>query len=262
MQRAVQTLAVAFPSYRPRRLTGEVELGVAAAAAQGVYRPDQVSAVLNAAFDEIGGVATDLTEIRRLASGAREWLLQCAASLFWRDTGWFQSTCATCQTAYDLPLRLDAAPRKPASDRFPVVSVPTSLGARQFETPNGLHEAALARSDGSEPVRALVAACGLGPDAMRDAEAFTEDDLAAIEAAIDTASPDIADEVTTICPACKTAVQARIDPLEFAFPTMQSVLADVHTLAAAYHWSEEAILTLPRGRRRTYANLIRRETRR
>ena len=143
-----------------------------------------------------------------------------------------------------------------------MVSVRTPLGARQFETTNGLHEAALARSSGTEPTRALVAACGLGPDSMQDAKDFTEADLSAIEAAIDTASPDIADEVTTICPACKTSVQARIDPLEFAFPTTQSVLAEVHTLAAAYHWSEEAILTLPRGRRRTYANLIRRETRR
>ncbi len=261
MQREAQTIAVAFPSHKPRLMTGTVELGVAAAVAPRLNRPDQVSEVLSTVFAEIGGVATDMARVRRLASGAREWLLQRAAGLFWKDTGWFQSTCATCETVYDLPLVLEGAPRKPASDRFPVVTVRTSLGERAFEAPNGLHEEILAHDRDGDPARALVAACGLGRDAHDDAAAFTAADLDAIDAALDAASPDVADEVSTVCPACNSAVVARIDPLEFAFPSVQSVLGDVHEIASAYHWSEEAILALPSGRRRAYAGLIRRGAR-
>ena len=262
MTREAQTLAVAFPSHRPHVMTGLVELNVASAVSPRLSRPHQVSGVLSTVFDQIGGGTADLALIRRLASGAREWLLQRAAALFWKESDWFQSTCASCQTAYDLPLTLAAAPRKAASVGFPVVKLRTSLGERAFESPNGLHEEALSQLDSGDPKRALVAECGLGRNPKADALAFTETDLEAIEAALDAASPDIADEVSTICPVCKTPAVARIDPLEFAFPRVQNLLAEVHALAATYHWSEDAILALPSHRRRAYASLIKSGSRR
>ncbi|MBO9474735.1 hypothetical protein J7413_14390 [Shimia sp. R10_1] len=262
MHRAAQTLAVAFPSHTPRSMTGDVELGVAAALASGRRRPDAVTAVLVHVFSEIGGLATEIGDVWRLASGSREWLLQRAAALFWHDAGWFQARCAHCDAAYDLPLKLASAPRKPAGRPFPTVTVRTSLGARQFEVPNGLHEADLAKDSPHAPERRLVALCGLGRDAQADADGFTEGDLRVIEDALDAAAPDVADEASIICPACKTSTVARIDPLDFAFPDMQGILRDVHALASRYHWSEDAILSLPSARRRAYVRLIGQEARR
>jgi hypothetical protein len=240
-------------------MTGVLELGVATAVATGPNRPDRVTVVLGSVFAEIGGLATDINHIWRLASGSREWLLQRAAALFWRESGWFQARCEACNAAYDVPLRLDAAPRKPAAEPFPVVSVRTSLGLRDFEVPNGLHEAALAQQCPQNPTRALLAKCGLGPEARSDAEAFCAADLRVIEEALDLAAPDIADDLTITCPNCNAPTAARIDPLEFAFPDTQTLLREVHSLAATYHWSEEAILALPSVRRRAYAELIRQE---
>lgn len=259
--RASQTLAVAFPSHSPRPLTGGLELSIAEMAASGLTRPERVSRLLAVVFRQISGQAASLPRVRRLTSGAREWLLQRAAGLFWAETGWFQAKCVACGSDFDIPTKLALAPRKPAGPEFPVVTVRTSLGERQFEVPNGLHEEHLARDPGADPVRTLLRQCGLSAGADRDAAAYSDADVARIEAALEAASPEVADEVVTTCPACRAQTLARIDPLDFAFPDSNALLHEVHLIAAAYHWSEDTILTLPSVHRRGYARLIRADRR-
>ena len=254
--RAPQTLAVAFPKHKPHALNGSLELAVASILGGNLTRPERVSNLLSIVFNQISGKRADLSRVRRLASGAREWLLQRAAGLFWSDTGWFQARCVACDAAFDIPTRLAQAPRKPAGRDFPLVAVRTSLGKRQFEAPNGLHEELLARRAQDEPTRALLEYCGLSERAAQDAREFSDQDIAVIEAALEAASPEIADEVLTHCPNCRQETVARLDPLDFAFPSIQSLLREVHVIAAAYRWSEDAILKLPTSRRRRYASLI------
>ena len=91
----------------------------------------------------------------------------------------------------------------------------------------------------------------------RDEQDVTEADLAHIDAALEAASPEVADSVTAQCPECGRQEQVRVDPLTFAFPRRDEVLREVHLLASGYHWSEREILALPLARRRTYADLIR-----
>ena len=255
--RASQTLAVAFPSHEPHPLTGVLELAVAETLANGASRPERVTRILGTVFRRISGQGTSLARVRCLTSGAREWLLQRAAGLFWADTGWFQAKCLRCDADYDVPTVLARAPRKPAGAGFPVVTVHTSLGPRAFEVPNGLHEEQLARAPGADPVRTLLAHCGLSERAGSEAQDFTAADVARIEAALDAVSPEVADEVVTTCPSCRAATRARIDPLEFAFPGLTTLLREVHVIAATYHWAEDAILALPSHRRRGYARLVR-----
>ena len=254
--RAPETLAVAFPSHRPRALTGTVELALGQTAWSRAARPALVSRVLELMFDPISGQPVSPARVRFLASSAREWLLQQAALRIWPDQGWFQARCATCGHDVDMPVTLSGAPRKAANSDFPAISVATSLGRRRFEAPNGAHEEALARTVGGDPARRLLALCGLADTARADAEAFSAEDLVLIETAFDEACPDIADAVSAACPSCQATIEARIDPLQFAFPPPKTVLREVHAIAAAYHWSEEEILALPSSRRVAYAELI------
>lgn len=262
LARAPQTLAVAFPSHRPRALTGAVELVLAQAVWSGATRPVKVSRVLELMFDQISGHEVSPARVRHLASSSREWLLQQAALRVWPDRGWFQARCSLCDHDVDLPVTLSGAPRKAANSNFPAISVETSLGARRFEAPNGGHEETLAlASEGRDPARHLLALCGLADSCDADAGAFTPGDLAIIEQAFDDACPDIADAVSAACPSCEAPIEAHIDPLQFAFPAPKTLLHEVHAIAGAYHWSEADILALPSSRRAAYSDLIRAERR-
>jgi hypothetical protein len=73
-------------------------------------------------------------------------------------------------------------------------------------------------------------------------------------------APSLDDLVGGTCPACGHAVTMRFDPLSYTLAELRAVFSAVyletHALAAAYGWPEEAILALPRSRRRRYASVI------
>ena len=52
----------------------------------------------------------------------------------------------------------------------------------------------------------------------------------------------------------------RFDPLVYTLTELRNAFSGIHlethALATAYGWPEEAILALPRGRRRRYASII------
>ena len=52
----------------------------------------------------------------------------------------------------------------------------------------------------------------------------------------------------------------RFDPLGYTLAELRNVFSGIyletHALAAAYGWPEDAILALPRSRRRRYASII------
>jgi hypothetical protein len=234
-----------------------MELAVAEAKALPEPRPQRVTAVLAAVFERIDGQAATPDLLRSLKSGSREWLLQQAATLVRPETIWFESCCTHCDEPYDVAVDLEAAARHEPAHDTPWVEVETSLGPRTFDVPTGCHEEALAmRSDVADTRRALVALCGRGDNAEQESSLFNEHDLNRIDAAIETASPDVADESVTVCPACGAETRARIDPLTFAFPGDESVLREVHLLATAYGWSQQTILEMPSSRRSRYAAMI------
>lgn len=258
MSRALETYPIAFPAARFRALDGAAELAVAEAAGSGLPRPVRMTAVLAAVFAEIAGEACAPTVLRRISSAGREWLLHRAARRFYHFGPWFESVCSHCSTPFDLQIPFEHLPRIEAGPTFPVVVVETSLGSRRFEAPNGGHEEVLSRAGGAaDSRRAFVALCGTSDQAQADAMRFNDADLESIDAALERASPDIADSVDSVCPTCSAEITAKIDPLDFAFPQFGSVITDIHLLAQAYHWSEEEILALPIHRRCAYVDLVR-----
>jgi hypothetical protein len=262
MARPPETYCAGFPELAFRDLTGEVEMALATARMSGEARPKRVSGLLAAAIAEIDGAPADLALVRRLSAGTREWALQQLMAHLVPETAWFIGTCEHCRDEFDLPLSLLEAPRIEPGSSFPVVEVQTSQEVRRFECPNGAHEEAVVACGTPEPVRRLAALCGLDDDAVAAAERFTFEDLERIEWAWDAAAPDVADSANTRCPSCEKETAARIEPLGLGPARDAELLREVHSIASRYHWSEEAILSLPSRRRQLYSRLIESEGRR
>lgn len=262
MVRTFPTLAIGLPRFSLREPDGMAEFAIGRGAAAALPRPQRVTHVLIAAIKTIEGQDASADFVRRLSSGTREWLLQKVAALFRPRDDWFEGTCTVCGSQYDIALNIGDLPTKPAGLHFPVVDVATSLGRRRFDVPNGTDEEAVPlQKHGADPRRSLAALCGLADDAEKEAALFTDDDLDRIDTALDEASPQPSDRSATRCPSCGHATEAAIEPLDFAFPTEMALLKEIHQLAQQYHWSEEAILSLPTRRRRQYLAIIRSERR-
>ncbi|WP_020180053.1 hypothetical protein [Methylopila sp. M107] len=263
MARAHPTIAIGLPRFMPREPDGFAEFAISRGAGATAPRPVRVSRVLAAALKTIDGEEATLGLVRCLSAGTREWLLQKVAALFRPRQDWFEGDCTVCSARYDVALDLAELPAKPCGAGFPTVAVETSLGRRLFDAPNGFDEETLARSHvAGDPRRRLAGLCGLSDDAQAEAARFDLADLDRIDAALDEATPQPSERSATRCPSCGHATEAAIEPLSFAFPSEISLLREVHRIAAHYHWSEDAILSLPTRRRRQYLSIIGSERRR
>ena len=81
----------------------------------------------------------------------------------------------------------------------------------------------------------------------------------ALEDALHAADPDADSEVVVPCAGCGLMMRGVVDGFALLRDTLRpgrSVLEDVDRLAAAYHWTETAILSLPTERRLRYLALL------
>src|SRR5262245_18468512 len=82
------------------------------------------------------------------------------------------------------------------------------------------------------------------------------------ERAMATMAPEISRPIVGRCPACDATVHAGLHLPSLVMTELrraaEGLHEDVHVLASAYHWHEEAILALPRIRRQDYAMRARR----
>jgi hypothetical protein len=81
-----------------------------------------------------------------------------------------------------------------------------------------------------------------------------------LDRALSAIAPSLDDLLGGTCPACGHQVRMRFDPLGYTLAELRTAFsgihAETHALASAYGWPEEAILALPRSRRRRYASII------
>jgi hypothetical protein len=110
----------------------------------------------------------------------------------------------------------------------------------------------LAASSSASPRAELVARCVRG-----ETSAAT---VRAAERAMASLGPTLRAEVAGTCPECGAGVALDVDARELCLTELRflaaSVHDDVHLLATAYGWTEDAILSLPSRRRRRYAALV------
>ena len=207
----------------------------------------------------IGAIAPiDPTHIRQLTIGDRERLL---LGLYAGTFGAHVETliaCDACQAVTEVPLDLTEAladVRKTSA----AAGVFTLDGKTiRFRVPTGADQeraAVAAREDFDAGAATLLGAClndvtaTVAPERLRSA----------LEDALRAADPDADSEVVVPCAGCGGMMRGVVDGFALLCDTLRpgrSVLEDVDRLAAAYHWTETDILSLPTERRRRYLALL------
>lgn len=89
---------------------------------------------------------------------------------------------------------------------------------------------------------------------------LTEALVVAADRALGDADPIVELELTTTCPACGAELSQIVDVERIALTRLRharaALLAQVHALASAYHWTEATIAMLPAWRRAEYAAIL------
>jgi hypothetical protein len=168
--------------------------------------------------------------------------------------------CPQCRALAEVSFRLadyfaDARPRTAAG----VTPHPSrqgwfSLDGAGFRLPTAGDQVAVA---GAAPRLAETRLAEL----CLDETARARPHRARVERAMEAMAPSLSREVAGRCPACGSAVQAKLGVASLVIGELKRVAAAVHNevdlIARAYHWPEPLILSLPQPRRRAYAERIR-----
>lgn len=225
--------------------------------ADGTGRPFEVTRILLASLASLAGSPPNKAAIRELSIGDRSFLMRQLAIHLGRDTQWLTAGCARCGERFDFQITASTLPVKVAGDGYPFATAETSLGCCRFRVPTGAdEEACAALDDAVDPARLLTRLLLMEPRAI-DAEALSREDLMAIEAAVEAASPEVTTRAAITCPACAVGNEVELDLDSCALRGgVDALYADVHALASHYHWSEAEILALPTQRRAQYLRMV------
>lgn len=229
----------------------------------------KITELLASAIERIGGIAPVATDhVRQLTVGDRERLLLALHAASFGPRAETVTVCEACGGSTEMTLDLPEALAMPdpdggGQDRTTGRFVLDGSTVR-FRVPNGADQeraASMAVTDPAAAEALLRAACVLSvTDGFgRPAEAEPASLAAALETAVRLADPDAEFVIAVTCAGCGHGVPAVVDGfslLSGALCNSTPVLEDVHRLAEAYHWTEEAILSLPTERRRHYLALL------
>ena len=208
-------------------------------------------AALQAALDRLGDGDATPARVRALCVDDRRFLMARLDALLGVGGAWITGACGGCGEPFDVYVDPADVPVKPAGAGYPFVLVPTSRGEREFRVPTGEDQDAAAGTDPAEALSRLAAR--LSGD---ESSAWSDEDLAAIDAAVEEVSPRVAACVSTTCPECGARAELPLDHYRVLARDAVAVFEDVHTLASAYGWGEADILALPQARRRVYLDLV------
>lgn len=245
-------------SFRFKPLTGDLELCLSDAALSSETLPARVTAILSEALDELGGKPPSADLARRLSVGDRQFLMQRLAAHIDDAPVWLSTECGECGDLFEISFRQSELPVKPAGGAFPETEVQTSLGKLRVRVPNGADQEAIAAiSDDDEALHELLRLI-LGDHNSRtiDTLKLTPEDIQRVEAVVEAMSAEVATQSQTRCPHCEAETSVAISPYRFLDAPLGQLFSEIHTLAASYHWSERAILALPRARRHIYLRLL------
>jgi hypothetical protein len=163
--------------------------------------------------------------------------------------------CGRCATDNSFTVPADEILACPVPD--PAARVDLRAGGRRlsFRLPR-MGDLKAAASRPGQALAHIVAQCRVG-GADGPVPAAVVARLAARFEALDPAGRIVVD---LACAECRAALRASVDLAEFVAVAIDravdGLLRDVHLLASAYCWSEDAILALPPSRRRRYLAMI------
>ncbi|MGI8729483.1 MAG: hypothetical protein ACR2LK_05755 [Solirubrobacteraceae bacterium] len=249
-----------------RQLTGADEAFLAETGA-GLTTAARTTELLACVVERIGDATPSRDDLAGLTAGDREALLLHVLRLTFGSSLDCTLGCVRCGELLDVRLDVDELVLAPYEIWEPVYDV--SLGADPrparvtFRLPSGADQeaiAALASRSLETAVGALVRRCLI--DEAGAADLAVDDELAAVIAdRMASLDPQAVIELVTVCPECDVRIEAQVDALELLCRKVAAhhgqLIVDIDLLARSYHWSEDAILGLPVGRRRAYAAVAR-----
>lgn len=235
-------------TFRP--LTGEVEMAVASVEAESY--PALVTAVIAAAVEAIGEVPVDASVARSLSVGDRRAIIAELVCRMGSQTQWVPSSCESCQARFEVSIDRRALPVQPAGDDYPATQVRTAAGALTVRVPTGADQEAIVDADDRDAFTLLLRRCVAGDVSV---DVLDQEDLTAVEDAIEAMTPQTTETVSTQCPECGQPNAVEL-PGDVDTWRDDRIFEDVHRLAGAYGWSEEAIVRLPLTRRRRYLRIL------
>ena len=170
------------------------------------------------------------------------------------------ASCSACGELLELALDVATLRPRPLGGRR-VCAAGCEVDFRQ---PTAVDLAAVAREpDAAEARAVLVERCVVA--ARRDgkpvaARELPEDAVAALAERLAEADPLGGSRVALECPACGERSEPAVDLAWFVGRELAAeaarIAGEVHALASAYGWTEDAILDLPRARRKRYLELV------
>jgi hypothetical protein len=219
--------------------------------------PERALTMLCAAED--GGLREDFVKLR---VGRRD-----AALLALREATFGArlvalASCPACGEQVELAFDADDVRVEAGADPAPALSVVAGGSELCFRLPTAGDLVAIAGADDvDEAERLLVVRCVLAGDSGRAPapERLPEEAIRELADGMAEADPQADVELALRCPACGGAWRSPFDIASFLWREVaaraRTLLRDVHTLAAAYGWSETDILALSPGRRQAYLDL-------
>jgi hypothetical protein len=186
-------------------------------------------------------------------SGRDRALTRLRQSLFGTALGGYVD-CPACGERLSVDIELPATGSGSECGEF------VSREGLRFRAPDSRDLAAIADAESAEAaVRALLQrCCTSAPESIPSQ--WSDALVAEVEAGIAALDPDGELCLDFSCAGCGYAWQSAFDPGVFLWEEVEahaaSLLHDVHTLAAAYGWSERDILALPVTRRAAYLQLL------
>ncbi len=242
-----------------RPLTGRLEQELIELETQ-MDRPGYVTAVLDSVLDNIGNQSADSATAAKLCVADRQYLMLRLAAMLSGDQMWLNVSCGQCDAMLDVDVRRSELPVKQAGRGFPQVALELGEQTVSIRVPTGSDQERIAGDPEQDAMKQLLHTCvrsenGEPPD-KEFFNSLSESDFQAIDTALDEMSPAVCDQLLVKCPECGREQRAALDHYALADISGRVFYDEVHTLASHYHWSEAAILDLPKSRRRLYLELI------
>jgi hypothetical protein len=237
-------------------LTGEMELAIVDARRRSKSHGEFVNQVLVNSLEHLAGQTPDENLVDQLCLADRQYLIRHFAKLLDADEVWLTQTCEACGAKMDVSVTQSELPFKPAGKTYPFFTVRLQQKTVKFRVPNNADLVAIGSlEDEHEAVITLVESCCVSRD-KSVLKFLDENALKKIEQKLEAVIPELSEQIQVECPDCQHNQLIHIDPYLSLDQIDDSILADVHTLAKTYHWSERDILNLPRERRKWYLEKI------
>ena len=244
-------------------LTGRIEQSLIESA-RPQNRPAYVTDVLSHALERIGELPVDAATVSRLSIADRQYLMLRLAAMLNGEQLWLKVDCGHCHALFDVELRRCDLPIKEAGEGFPRVKLQLNDWEIKASVPTGQNQEGIGDLAEAEAVHCLLHQCICSVNGRPPTEDFisqlTEEDIAAIDEALDDVSPAVCDRLVVTCPECHQEQYAPLDHYAHIGLDEYFFYGEIHTLASHYHWSEADILDLPQAKRRRYLELISRSS--